>query len=71
MVDVKTGEAIKQYSQGEGIIHNVWLVEVEDDEIYLFQSGVRKVKEVYLCGYCEEGFHLKKEDAEKCCLGEE
>ena len=36
------------------------------DEQYFVECGVRKAT-VYFCGYCEEGWHLKEEDAEKCC----
>jgi hypothetical protein len=47
--------------EGEYLPHNPEL-----DEDYFIQEGVRKAT-VFICGYCEEGWHLKKEDAEKCC----
>ena len=33
---------------------------------FLIQDGIRRGK-VYVCGYCEEGWHEKREDAENCC----
>lgn len=42
---------------------------VDLDEQIFVEHGVRKAI-VWICGYCEEGWHEKKEDAEKCCSEE-
>lgn len=50
-----------------------WIVSgylyVDDGDEVLVQEGVEKAT-VYVCSYCEEGWHRKKADADNCCSKE-
>ena len=55
-IDTDTLEMIKECRCDEG-----------EGAKYFFNVGGIRRKTVYECGYCGEGYHYKREDAEKCC----